>query len=32
MLRIDKMSFNVTNMQNPKELKFKIQLSGLVRA
>ena len=32
MLRIDKMSFNVTNMQNPKELKFKIHLSGLVRA
>jgi Tfp pilus assembly protein PilO len=31
MLRIDKMSFSVTNMQNPKELKLKIQLSGLVR-
>jgi Tfp pilus assembly protein PilO len=32
MLRIDKMSFNVTNMQNPRELKFKIQISGLGRA
>ena len=31
MLKIDKMSFNVTNMQNPKELRFKIQISGLAR-
>jgi Tfp pilus assembly protein PilO len=29
MLRIDKMSFNVTNIQNPKEIRFKIQISGL---
>ena len=31
MLKVDKMSFNVTNMQNPKELRFKIQISGLGR-
>jgi len=31
MLKIDKMSLNVTNMQNPKELRFKIQLSGMGR-
>ena len=31
MLKIDKMSYNVTNMQNPKELRFKIQISGLAR-
>ena len=31
MLKIDKMSYNVTNLQNPKELRFKIQISGLAR-
>jgi Tfp pilus assembly protein PilO len=29
MLKIDKMSINVTNMQNPRELRFKMQISGL---
>ncbi|MEW6107564.1 MAG: type 4a pilus biogenesis protein PilO [Nitrospirota bacterium] len=32
MIKIDKLNLNITNIQNPKELKFKIQLSGLVRA
>ena len=31
MLKVDKMSYNVTNLQNPKELRFKIQVSGLAR-
>ncbi|NJD57152.1 MAG: hypothetical protein FIA94_12215 [Nitrospirae bacterium] len=31
MLKIDKMSINVTNLQNPKELRFKIQISGMSR-
>jgi len=31
MLKIDKMSINVTNLQNPKELRFKIQVSGMSR-
>jgi Tfp pilus assembly protein PilO len=29
MLKIEKMSLNVTNMQNPRELRFKMQISGL---
>ncbi len=29
MLKIDKLSLNVTNMQNTDDLKFKIQISGL---
>lgn len=29
LLKIDKMSINVTNMQNPRELRFKMQISGL---
>ena len=29
MLKIEKMSINVTNMQNPRELRFKMQISGL---
>jgi Tfp pilus assembly protein PilO len=29
LLKIDKLSFNITNMQNPDDLKFKIQISGL---
>jgi Tfp pilus assembly protein PilO len=32
MLKIDKMSLSVTNMQNPKEVRFKIQVSGMARA
>jgi Tfp pilus assembly protein PilO len=31
MLKIDKLSINVTNMQNPKELRFKMQLSAMAR-
>jgi hypothetical protein len=31
MLKVDRMSYNVTNLQNPKELRFKIQISGLAR-
>ncbi len=31
MLKIDKMSINVTNMQNPRDLRFKIQISGLAK-
>lgn len=29
MLKIDKLSLNITNMQNTDDLKFKIQISGL---
>lgn len=29
LLKIEKMSVNVTNMQNPRELRFKMQISGL---
>jgi hypothetical protein len=29
LLKIDKLSLNITNMQNPDDLKFKIQISGL---
>jgi len=29
LLKIEKMSINVTNMQNPRELRFKMQISGL---
>ncbi len=32
LLKIDKINLNVTNMQNPKDLRFKIQVSGLGRA
>ena len=31
MIRIDKLGLNITNMQNPTDLKFKIQVSGLVK-
>lgn len=31
MLKIDKMSVNVTNIQSPKDLRFKIQISGLAK-
>ncbi len=31
MIKIDKLSLNVTNVQNPKDLKFKIQVSGLAK-
>ena len=31
MLKVDKMTVNVTNMQNPRELRVKMQLSGLSR-
>ena len=31
MLKIDKLSLNITNMQKPDDLKFKIQISGLSR-
>jgi hypothetical protein len=30
-IRIEKLGLNVTNMQNPKNLKFKIQVSGLAK-
>jgi hypothetical protein len=29
LLKVDKLSLNITNMQNPDDLKFKIQISGL---
>lgn len=29
LLKIEKMSVNVTNIQNPRELRFKMQISGL---
>jgi len=29
LLKIDKLSLNITNMQKPDDLKFKIQISGL---
>jgi hypothetical protein len=29
LLKIDKLSLNITNMQNPDDLKFKMQISGL---
>lgn len=29
LLKVEKMSINVTNMQNPRELRFKMQISGL---
>jgi Tfp pilus assembly protein PilO len=29
LLKIDKMSLNITNLQMPSDLKFKIQISGL---
>ncbi|MDP2158102.1 MAG: type 4a pilus biogenesis protein PilO [Nitrospirota bacterium] len=29
LLKIEKLSINVTNMQNPRELRFKMQISGL---
>ncbi len=31
MIKIDKLGLNITNMQNPKDLKFKIQVSGLAK-
>jgi hypothetical protein len=31
MLKIDKLSLNITNMQKPDDLRFKIQMSGLSR-
>ena len=31
LIRIDKLGLNITNMQNPKDLKFKIQVSGLAK-
>jgi len=31
LLKVDKLSLNITNMQNPDDLKFKIQISGLRR-
>lgn len=31
MIKIDKLSLNITNVQNPKDLKFKIQVSGLIK-
>ncbi len=29
LLKIEKLSINVTNIQNPRELRFKMQISGL---
>lgn len=31
MIKIDKLSLNITNLQNPRDLKFKIQVSGLMK-
>jgi Tfp pilus assembly protein PilO len=31
LIKIDKLNLNITNMQNPRELKFKIQVSGLAK-
>lgn len=31
ILKVDKLSLNITNMQKPDDLKFKIQISGLAR-
>lgn len=31
LIRVDKVSLHIMNIQTPKELKFKIQLSGLVK-
>lgn len=31
LIKIDKINLNITNMQNPMELKFKIQVSGLAK-
>ncbi len=31
LIKIDKLSLTITNMQNPRDLKFKIQVSGLAR-
>ncbi|MDA8432197.1 MAG: type 4a pilus biogenesis protein PilO [Nitrospiraceae bacterium] len=31
LIRIDKLGLSITNMQNPKDLKFKIQVSGLAK-
>ncbi len=31
VIKIDRLGLNITNMQNPKDLKFKIQVSGLAK-
>ncbi|MDA8083486.1 MAG: GspMb/PilO family protein [Nitrospiraceae bacterium] len=31
LVRVDRLTIGVTNMQNPKELKFKMQVSGVAR-
>ena len=31
LIKVDKLSFNITNVQNPKDLKFKIQVSALAK-
>ena len=31
LIKVDKLNLNITNVQDPKDLKFKIQLSGLAR-
>jgi Tfp pilus assembly protein PilO len=31
LVKIDKLNVNITNLQNPRELKFKIQVSGLAK-
>lgn len=31
LIKVDKLNLNITNVQNPKDLKFKIQISGLAR-
>lgn len=31
LIKPDKLTVNITNMQNPKEVKFKVQVSGLAR-
>lgn len=31
MIKVDKLNIKITNMQNPKDLKFKIQVSGMAK-
>lgn len=31
LMKVDKLTIGITNMQNPRELKFKMQISGVAR-
>lgn len=31
LIKVDKLTMGITNMQNPRELKFKMQVSGIVK-